>query len=204
MKLYLADIRQLEGREERGMGLITPERRNTLSRPMPAEDRLHGIAAGLLLRRVLGVREDAQLRRGEFGKPEPVSGEVHFNLSHGGNYAVLAVHSAPLGVDIEAVAETMPSVLPRRALREEELRWLEQDPTPRRFAWLWTRVESALKADGRGLALNQRDFSVLEDGKPWFFQTVCHDTHVISCAAGERFEVRMHSLTAEELLEAEV
>lgn len=199
IKLWLADIRPLADCEQAALSLLSPGRRVEAERFRPREDRLHCIAAGLLLRQVLGVRSDDDLCCNEFGKPLLVGQETCFNLSHGGNYAVLAVFHSPVGVDIEPIGERMPRVIPRRFLLPNELAWLEAEPTPERFARLWTRLESALKADGRGFGLGKRDFSVM-DGGPWQIQTLPFDGHMISCAAGEPFELHTNCLTARELL----
>ena len=191
MELYLADVRPLVGREGEVLPLLTPRRRAAVESTKPELDRLHAMGAGLLLRRVLGVTADEHLRCNEFGKWELTRGGVHFNLSHGGHFAALAVFHAPVGVDIEPVREKV-AVIPRRFLLADELAWLEEEVTPERFAHLWTRLESALKADGRGFGLEKREFSVLEGTHPWHIETIAHEGHVISCAAGEPFEVRVN------------
>ena len=189
VQIWLADVRRLEGREEALIHLLTPNRREAALRAS-REDRFHSLGAGLLLRDVLGITEDADVRIGGHGKPELVSGQPHFNLSHGGHYAVLAVSDVPVGVDVEHVSDTLSVPVPRRWLKDDELAWLEEERTPERFARLWTRLESALKADGSGLAMENRTFSVLEGGSPWHLRTFLRDGHVISCAAAEDFAVQ--------------
>ena len=147
-------------------------------------------AGETLLRRALGVSPE-ELRRGEHGKPE-LPGGVKISLSHhSGRYAVLAVSDTEVGVDMEPVTDRKP-IIPRRFLLPDELEWLGEAPSPERFARLWTRLEAALKADGRGFDLGNRQFSVLEEGRPWYIQTLSHDGHVISCAAAEPFEPVLH------------
>lgn len=199
IRLYLADIRQLKPYESAALPLLTPERRERAEKTKVEQDRLHCIAAGLLLRRVLGIVSDAQLRKNEQGRPEPAGEGPCFNLSHGGSYAVLAVAERPVGVDIEPVSDRVP-IIPRRFLQPDELVWLEAEPTPERFAWLWTRLESALKADGRGFELKQRDFSVLDGAGLWKIETAEHEGHILSCAAENPFELQLCILSAEELL----
>lgn len=198
LQLYLADVRKLAQQELLALSLLTPERRARAESIRVEQDRLHCIGAGLLLRRVLNVTQDWQLCDDGYGKLT-LAGGPYFNLSHGGSYAVLAVFHAPVGVDVEPVGERVPAI-PRRFLQPDELAWLESDPTPERFARLWTRLESALKADGRGLAMESRAFSVLNSGEPWFIETITVEHHFISCAAGESFELELNELSAKELL----
>ena len=199
MTLYITDIRELVGHEQDILALLTPKRRERVERLRPAEDKLRSMAAGLLLRHVLGVTSDDDLRCGQFGKPELTAGSPCFNLSHGGNYVVLAVGETPLGADIEPIGEKLPIAIPKRWLLPEELSHLGNDPTPESFAWLWTRLESALKADGRGFLLEDRVFSVLEDGE-WCFQTISFNGHIISCASERPFEMNINQLSVQELL----
>lgn len=200
IRVYLADIRQLKQYEPAAMSLLTEKRRAEAERIKPEQDRLHSIAAGLLLRRVLGVTSDEQLWKNEHGRPELTGEGACFNLSHGGHYAVLAVFSVPVGVDIEPVGEKIPISIPRRFLQPDELAWLEEEQTPERFAWLWTRLESALKADGRGFAMDERNFSVLESGSPWYLNTFLHNGHCISCAAAEPFDIEVTQLQLSDLM----
>ena len=199
MELWLADIRELADREQECMGRLPSGRRQEAERHRLQEERLLKAAAWLLLRRVLNVREDGDLRRNSHGKPLLTAGGPEFSLSHGGSYAVLAVHDGSVGVDVEPVGPSCP-VISKRFLQTEELGWLGDGPTSERFAVLWTRLESALKADGRGFDMENRDFSVVESGRPWHLHTFLWDGHVISCAAGEPFEVQVTKLPADELL----
>lgn len=78
---------------------------------------------------------------------------VCFNLSHAGDYAVCAIGSSDLGIDIEPVAAYDRAVA-GRCLSEKELYYIEQLPEPDRghyFTRLWTLKESLLKASGTGL-----------------------------------------------------
>lgn len=200
LTLWLADLRRLAEYEQRALPLLTPGRRAEAERLRPREDRLHCIGAGLLLRHVLNVTADSDLRKSQFGRPEPAGEGPCFNLSHGGHYAVLAVFDAPVGVDVEPVGGRPPIAVPRRYLRPDELAWLERDVSAQRFAWLWTRLESALKADGRGFALERREFSVLESGRPWYLETFTWDGHCVSCAAAAPFEIQVNELTLDGLL----
>lgn len=86
-----------------------------------------------------------ELVRDGNGKPQLVGGAVHFNVSHSGELAVVAVSDAPVGVDIEqrrAIAD--PVAFARR---------FHFDSTDQReLMRLWCRKEAWLKARGIGLA----------------------------------------------------
>ncbi|SDG00411.1 4'-phosphopantetheinyl transferase family protein [Desulfovibrio legallii] len=150
---------------------LTPDRRRSMARRAAPEDRLRALAAGLLLRRVLGVRADDALTLNPWGKPRLCRpGGPGFSLSHAGAYAVLAVGRPPLGVDVEP-RPALGSPLPLRGLHPAERLALARSSRPAN-CWLrlWTGKESLLKAVGLGLWLNPESFSLLPlcDGPhPW-------------------------------------
>ena len=108
VRIYIADTRQLLDREAEALPLLTPQRRAGIEKIKPVNGQLHGIAAGLLLRRVLGVTSDADLKKGEQGKPELAGEGPCFNLSHGGNYAVLAVSDYPVSARAHPARAAVP------------------------------------------------------------------------------------------------
>lgn len=197
--LYLADARCLAACFARALPLLTEKRKAETQAFVEEKDRLLHLAAGLLLRAVLGVKRDDDLVYGEYDKPELSDGRVQFSLSHAGNYAVLAVSDHPVGVDVEPIRK--PQILPRKMLTQAELRWLDSHSSAEEFCLLWTRLESALKAEGCGLALESRGFSLLAEGAPWFWETGIHDGHVITCAGAEPLTVHTQIMSAEQLLQ---
>lgn len=198
IRLFLADARALAGREAECLPLLTPRRRNEAAAFRPKDARLLCCAAGLLLRRVLGVTRDEELAAGPQGKPELARGGEAFSLSHAGHYAALAVSGRTVGVDVEPIRP--PSVLPRKVLTGAELDWLSAHPGAEGFCLLWTRLESALKAEGCGLAGGCRAFSLLEPGDPWYWESITFDGHLFTCAARSPVELRLTILPAAELL----
>ena len=197
--LYMADARALCEHQQDCLSLLTAQRRKQAESFVEEKDRLLCCAAGLLLRHVLNVTRDEDLVCNEYDKPFLRSGGPHFSLSHAGHYAVLAVSHEVVGADIEP--HIIPSVLPRKVLTGEEMEWLESHPSAEDFCLLWTRLESALKAEGCGLAVEERNFSLLEEDKPWHWETLLHDGHTITCAAQRSFKVHKVELSAKQLME---
>lgn len=198
VELYLADARELTEYLAQALSLLTAKRREEAVSFVEEKDRLLHCAAGLLLRNVLHVKQDDDLVYGEFEKPELADGRVFFSLSHAGCYAALAVSEHPVGMDIEPVVK--PQVLPRKMLTAEEMKWLEDHPSPKDFCLLWTRLESALKAEGCGLALEHREFSLLSGGSPWHWDTLIHDGHLLTVAGKEPLTVHTTVLPAKQLI----
>lgn len=125
------------------------------------EDTLRSLGAGALLYGVLHIKE-SDIQYGEFGKPY-VLAERKFNLSHSGDYSVLAVRDGEIGVDIEKPDERHLS-LAKRVFDQEEQEWMAEDPRNRFFV-LWTLKESVMKFFGKGLGLSPASFSVLNLAK---------------------------------------
>ncbi|MBL8230197.1 MAG: 4'-phosphopantetheinyl transferase superfamily protein [Bryobacterales bacterium] len=128
------------------------------------------IAAHVWMRRTLAGYCSAHaaelvFEQGEFGKPYLCGFPIHFNLSHSGDHAMLAVSPAPVGADIEQVADKPDlTAIARRFFTGAESQALDSLPPERRtwgFYRLWTFKEALLKATGEGLAggINSVDLS---------------------------------------------
>ena len=129
-------------------------------------DRLLCLGAGLLMIQALGIRNESELRYGEYGKPY-ASGYPSFNISHSGEWCVLACGETDnIGVDIEEMNEKHLDVAPV-VYTEAERDWMKTDPV-QRFFRLWTWKESVMKATGMGMNLDPGSFEVLPfgEGKP--------------------------------------
>ncbi|MDB5129877.1 4'-phosphopantetheinyl transferase superfamily protein [Mucilaginibacter sp.] len=76
----------------------------------------------------------------------------HYNLSHSGDWIVLAIATSQVGTDVEFIDETFKfqDILPDN-FSEEEATYINQENAAERFFALWTRKEAILKATGQGL-----------------------------------------------------
>ena len=181
MNVYVLDIAPLRGRERETLALLPEERREKALRIRREEARLQSIGAALLLREA-GI--EPPFAYGEHGKPYLPGGPC-FSLTHSGMLAALAVCDASVGLDIEKIAPVRRAAA--RALTIEEQEYMEADPE-RRFAYLWTRKEAALKCTGAGLSQPMNAFSVLgdtasPDGEPLSLGTVEYGEYMLSAAA---------------------
>ncbi|WP_399082635.1 4'-phosphopantetheinyl transferase family protein [Streptomyces sp. BBFR2] len=145
------------------------ERHRAAALRRPADRALY-IAVHAELRRALGavlgtaphavelVRLACPGCGGPHGRPAvagPAGAAVHFSLSHGDGLALLALASAPVGVDIERVPAARTAADAAEALHpaeRAELARLPADGRPAAFARCWTRKEAYLKATGEGLS----------------------------------------------------
>jgi 4'-phosphopantetheinyl transferase len=152
---------ELAGLQAQGLALLPPARKAKALRYLRDEDRLRCLAGGLMMRRLLGVREDGQIVEGSYGKPLLTGAGPQFSLSHAGDYAVLAVGERPCGVDIERT-ERMRPLAAKYCMTPEEYAIFERADAPEEFfCRLWTGKESVMKGTGLGMRLAPQSFSLL-------------------------------------------
>lgn len=134
-------------------------------------DRHRFIVGRAVLRRILGrylAKDPAglQFSYNGFGKPW-LTGDrawsLHFNLSHAGGVAALAVsHLHEIGIDIEERKPLKEDIARRFFSTAEysELRELSGRNYVEAFYRCWTRKEAFVKAYGEGLSLDLASFDV--------------------------------------------
>ena len=179
MKLYLTNINEITMEH---MPLISPERAKKASRYRFPADKKRCIAGGLLLRRFLG---DNAIFTDEFGKPRAESG-VCFNLSHSGDWVMLAVGEKEIGCDIEQLRQTDALRMGRVVYTDAELELLRgsRDRLGCFYA-LWTKKEALLKCMGKGFHRAAKSVDVCadrfcEDGFTYHMQTKAFADYTLS------------------------
>lgn len=185
--LTLLDIRRLKTKAEELLRGLPNELQKKSLRYRREDDRLRSIGSSFLLLKAAGGQP---IHYSESGKPF-VDGGNFFNISHSGNYVVLAEADVPIGVDVERVSDiAIDDDLQNIALTEREKSWLNDSPL--RFYIVWTRKESLIKCEGRGFvsepceidALPENGFGspVLYDGNYYMIDSFMLEGHVISFA----------------------
>lgn len=93
---------------------------------------------------------------------------IHFNMSHSGDYVVIAVSDHPVGIDIEHKMRNYEAVA-RRCFCEAEYRdimGLSAEEQPHRFLEIWTMKEAYIKWKGEGMKIPFRSFDVCRKDSP--------------------------------------
>lgn len=143
--------------------LSSDERARAVRLKIPAAQAqfMHGRAT---LRQILsqytGIDPQAlQLTYNLDGKPSLTDADIHFNLTHCDNLALLAVAAVPVGVDLERIrAVDAMDAITMTTFTEDERQYLStisQDRKIYTFFKLWTAKESVMKALGGGFKLAQ-------------------------------------------------
>lgn len=129
-------------------------------------DRRSSAAASLLLQKGLkkyGIDEKtARYEFNRYGKPFLTDyPDLHFSLSHSGEYAAAALGYGELGCDIQQIGILNTRLL-RRFFSESEAEYVLSCNNPdHEFFRLWAIKESFLKAIGTGLYTPLTSFEVL-------------------------------------------
>ncbi|MBP0631483.1 MULTISPECIES: 4'-phosphopantetheinyl transferase superfamily protein [unclassified Cupriavidus] len=148
-----------------------------------AADRNRFSAARAALRTLLGgclglPPAAVPLAANAFGKPvlatAPVGAPLHFNVSHSGARAVIALSRVPVGIDIEAWPAGMAWTDWRDsaavACAPDEMHWLaglaqrQPEHAMLGFLRLWTAKEACSKAVGTGLSASPQAVRVALPG----------------------------------------
>jgi 4'-phosphopantetheinyl transferase len=94
-----------------------------------------------------------------------LSAQMHFNISHSGEWVLVAFAKEELGIDIEKIDTDFAyeDILPDHFSEAEQAFVLSAaDPTAA-FYYLWTRKEALTKAWGTGLQENLKQVAVLDE-----------------------------------------
>jgi len=117
-----------------------------------------------------GTADELEFSREKNGRPYIAGAKLDFNLSHSGDWALLAVSAGTrVGVDIEQVREDRDfRAIACRYFSASEAKMICDSDNEflarARFYALWTAKEAALKAVGTGIAGGLAETS-LEDGQ---------------------------------------
>lgn len=134
--------------------ILTSDERARASRFRMEKQRLRYLNAHVALRELLAEHlgitpAEVPIAAAMDGKPFLLEHALHFNLTHSGDYAAIAVSHYPVGVDIELFRPDIAwEQIVARRFTERERDWTT---SVERFFQLWVKKEAVLKADGRGL-----------------------------------------------------
>ncbi len=177
--------------------LLTLQERARADRFRQADDRRRYIVGRGVLRRMLGRRLNRAPGSLAFGasphgKPTLAdAGEIAFNVSHSGDYVLVAVgRAAAIGVDVEQLRSGMDLVgVGARVFTPAELASITGAPEAQRracFVRQWTFKEAVVKAVGLGLSLDLKRFEI--DFTNQVPQLISHGAAELGVASDWRLE----------------
>lgn len=151
---------------------LSKERKNKALRLKSEREQARSIGAGYLLEQMLeesyGLEqteiENLSYERDSHGKPYLTQyPDIHFNLSHSGDYVMCAVSEKEIGVDIQKIGAFKENVV-KRFFSESEQEAIAQikdeEEKKKLFYQIWAGKESYTKLLGTGLTIPLGAFTV--------------------------------------------
>lgn len=200
---------------------LSPERQAYVSKFTRASDYQRSVLGGALVQHMLQDRlgrekTDFDIIRNAYGKPYLKDyDDLHFNVSHSGDWIVGAIGNQPVGIDVEKIGNVNMEIA-KRFFHSTEYNALMAcsgiSDQLSLFYDLWTLKESYIKAVGKGLSLPLDSFVLVQQDGEWapvisekgethyFKQYALEEGYKLSvCGISPHFPMNIQFLTAEEL-----
>ncbi|WP_339924795.1 4'-phosphopantetheinyl transferase superfamily protein [uncultured Cyclobacterium sp.] len=176
--------------------LLSYEERKRAANYLQEKDRIRFILGHACVKDLISRYLDidvaqVSLNKGANGKPyiSPVH-KLYFNISHSGDWVLIAFGSEELGVDLENITgDFITDPLMAQCFHENEIKVIRtsDDPTAEFFKF-WTRKEAFLKATGNGMvdelnqftcmnAFQEFEFPSLSNKKNWYLKSFLMDNN---------------------------
>ncbi len=115
----------------------------------------------------------------EQGKPYCKSHpEIHFSISHSGDFLALAISDKEIGIDIEKIRHAKESLVNRVCTKNEKDEIFSNEKPDVKFTEIWTRKEAYLKALGTGI--DRELTSIDTTDEKLIFVTEITDSFIVS------------------------
>jgi 4'-phosphopantetheinyl transferase len=155
--------------------LVAPEKQKRIKRFHFYRDARNALLGDILARteicRATGLKnEQLDFSTNEYGKPflnhltpdgSAADPRIHFNISHTGNYIACAVADRSVGIDIESI-KSVDLNIAERFFAPDEIEYVMDNNQAQRFFEVWTKKESRIKWEGKGLSKSLESFSVFD------------------------------------------
>lgn len=156
-----------KGKLDKLLSILSSEERQRAAAFKKEKDFIRYTVGKLMTRNVIAgmtnIRpEKIVFRTDKYDRPfldYPDLDDSDFNLSHSGDYVVLAISNTKVGIDIEKIKPIDLSIA-NDCFHEIELEYLHNNPDKRleTFYKIWTLKESFIKAIGQGLSYPLKNF----------------------------------------------
>ncbi|MEE1026656.1 MAG: hypothetical protein U0L55_06610 [Acutalibacteraceae bacterium] len=120
----------------KGLDSIPLIRKKEILKKANTSDRKLSLAGDILTRKYLSrlyniPEEKLEIKKGEKGKPYVLNIPAHFNVSHSGDYTVLAISDRPIGIDLEIIRD-FSAILAKKYFNEDELKYISGNSSSRK------------------------------------------------------------------------
>ena len=180
--IKLTDNKYFEARKELMLSFLPESARVSVLRHKTASGFQSTLLGELLSRKIISRRISIPTREIEFrktlkGKPFLENHPILFNISHSGDWVVLAVAETDVGIDIEKIRPVNYRVAKRFFSSRENslLETLEGTEKLNLFFDYWTLKESYLKLLGTGLTKSLSSFTVVRNNDKFVLKENIHN-----------------------------
>lgn len=148
------------------LDIVSDERKERIRKFYFDKDKVHSILAEIILRYALwekyGLKDkDIIIQKTKYGKLYLANCEdIHFNLSHSGDWVLCGVGDKTIGIDVEQM-NNKDFFIDEKVFTKEECDYLyaqNGDDRLRAFYKIWTLKESYIKNVGMGLSIPLKSF----------------------------------------------
>lgn len=147
-----------EKERENFLALVSDEKKEKISRQKSQIKANTMLMGEILAKKAISNKYGIDIRKITFsltenGKPYiPERDDIHFNISHSGDYVALALSDKPVGIDIEMI-KPVNKTLAKKILNEEEFLVFEaSEDKDSEFIKFWTMKEAVIKLHGEKIA----------------------------------------------------
>jgi len=200
---------------------VSEEKKERVGKYRKYEDKIRCMLGDLVVRYVLHSEyklkmHDIEFINNDFGKPMlKLYDNIHFSISHSGEWVMCAFDDSPIGIDIEIYGSNDSGIVKRYFHEKEFEEFMEKDESEKTsfFYKLWTAKESYIKMVGKGLSIPLNSFSVLGEivtlensadninDKSYLKSFNLDDNHMVTlCTNKIEFNKDVKILSIEELL----
>lgn len=147
--------------------LVTPDKKERIQRFHFFRDAQNCLLGDILARVEICRFVEISMKQieftvNEYGKPLVVGNpHIQFNISHAGHYIVCVVADEPVGIDIELIKHADMKIA-ERFFTSDEIAYIIDGQQEYRFYEVWTKKESRIKWEGKGLHKSLPSFSIFE------------------------------------------
>ncbi len=174
--IFYYDINKMSNElYERELEVLELSRKKEILKKADINDRKCSLAGYMITKKYLSKlynipKDQIEIKKGKHGKPYVLNLPAHFNISHSGNYTVVAISDRPIGVDLEIIRD-FSAILAKKLFNEDELKYISGSGPSRKksvmqqcFYQIWTAKEAYLKYIGTGISGGVNSLSFKLDG----------------------------------------
>lgn len=175
--------------------LVSNERQRKIMQYQFMRDSQNCLLGDILSRiqicRITGVsNEQLEFSNNDYGKPFLVNNPyINFNISHAGHYVACVVSDKPVGIDIELI-EPIDLAIAEKYFASDETAYIMESNHTLRFYEIWTKKESYIKKEGKGLYKPLTSFSVfdLSNNERLMYHEIFNNNDAICCVCSAEHE----------------